>query len=102
MIRHFVHLRFDEAVPEMHRRELFTALAGLADHIDGILDMQDRTNVSPERDLVRGFDHVFWLDFRDASARDTYLADPHHLAIAAQLLDAVGGPEGIFVCDMEM
>ena len=103
MIRHFVHLRFRTDVTEPEKMSLYEALRALSDHIDGIVDFQHRKNVSVETPLVRDFNDMFWFDFRDSGVRDTYLADPEHQAIGAQIVATLeGGAEGVFVCDVEL
>ena len=103
MIRHFVHLRFRDAVSDGEKLELFAALSGLSDHLGGVLDFQHRKNVSPEAPVVRGFLDMFWFDFETAAARDAYLADAEHKAVGARLVAAAeGGIDGIFVCDVEV
>ena len=102
MIRHYVHLRFKPEITNAEKQSLFTALAGLAGHIDGIADFQTRANVSVETPLVRGFLDMFWFDFRDAQVRDTYLEDAEHQAIGARIVECLeGGVDGVFVCDVE-
>lgn len=103
MIRHLVHLRFDDDVAEADKQGIYSDLAKLGDHIDGVLDFQNRRNVSVETDLVRDFRDMFWFDFRDAAVRDAYLADPAHQQIGARIVArTAGGPDGVFVCDIEM
>lgn len=103
MMRHFVHLRFKEETKPEVKQGLYDQLAALSGHIDGILDFQHRENVSVETPLVRGFDDMFWFDFRDAGVRDTYLVDSAHQAVGAQIVAEVeGGADGVFVCDIEM
>lgn len=103
MIRHLVHLRFRDDVSEAAKQELYDRLAGLSDHIDGILDFQSRANVSVETPLVRGFLDMFWLDFRDEAVRDVYLVDPVHQAIGGDIVAQLeGGADGVFVCDVQM
>ncbi len=103
MIRHLVHLRFEDNVSGDEKAKLYQDLAGLSGHIDGILDFQSRSNVSVETDLVRGFNDMFWFDFRDASVRDAYLVDPTHQEIGGRIVaKTVGGPDGVFVCDIEV
>jgi hypothetical protein len=59
-------------------------------------------NVSPEP-FARGFTHGFTIDFRDAAARDAYLAHPDHGRAGARLVAALeGGTDGLFVLDFEM
>lgn len=103
MMRHYVHLRFkNETTPEI-KQGLYDQLAALSGHIDGILDFQHRANVSVETPLVRDFNDMFWFDFRDSVVRDTYLVDSVHQAVGGQIVAEVeGGPDGVFVCDIEL
>ena len=103
MIRHYVHLRFTLDVTDDQRTAVFAALAGLSEHLDGMLDFQHRKNESPETALVRDFNDVFWIDFTDARARDVYLDHPMHREVGARLVGMTkGGPDGIFVCDVRI
>lgn len=102
MIRHLVALRFAEDTDANIKKELMDDLAGLSGHIDGILDFQVRDNVSVEDELVRGFRHLFWFDFRDEAVRDIYLEDPVHKSIGARIVAALeGGPDDVFVIDFQ-
>jgi hypothetical protein len=101
MIRHIVALRFRPATPQATTDRLYAELAGLAGDVDGIRDFQARPNVSVELPLVRGFDDVFWFDFRDLAVRDAYLADPVHQAVGGRILAELdGGADGVFVFDV--
>lgn len=101
MIRHLVHLRFQDGVSDAEKAALYNDLAGLGGHIDGIVDFQSRSNVSVETDLVRGFNDMFWFDFRDEAVRDAYLVDPTHQEIGGRIVaKTVDGPDGVFVCDI--
>ena len=102
MIRHMVHLRFTDTVSMIARAEMLAALDGLRAHLAGILDYRMFRNISPETPVLHGFMDLFWFDFVDESARDIYLADPAHQAIGARLVAAVGGLDGILVCDIAM
>lgn len=103
MIRHLVFLRFADTTSDADKDTLYSDLADLSDHIDGILDFQSNRNVSVEDPLVRGFRDMFWIDFRDATARDVYLVDKKHQAIGARIVDMLDGrEEGVFVCDIEL
>ena len=103
MIRHLVHLRFKDDVSDEEKATLYRDLAGLSGHIEGILDFQSRSNVSVETDLVRGFNDMFWFDFRDESVRDVYLVDPAHQEVGGRIVGkTVNGPDGVFVCDIEV
>ena len=103
MIRHIVALRFRADVTVTKKAELYAALKGLSGHIDGILDFRSFANISVELPVVRGFNDVFWFDFRDVGVRDAYLIDAAHQAIGARLVaETEGGVEGVFVCDVEI
>jgi len=103
MIRHFVHLRFQSTVTEQEKAVLYADLAGLSDHINGILDFQFRRNVSVETPLVRGFLDMFWFDFQNIDVRDAYLKDTAHQAIGGRIVQKLeGGAGGVFVCDIEI
>jgi hypothetical protein len=59
-------------------------------------------NVSPEG-LGQGFAHGFSIDFENAAARDTYLADDAHARAGANLVAALdGGASGLIVFDIEI
>lgn len=103
MIRHIVALRFRPGTSPETKAGLFAALRGLSGHIDGILDFRSFANVSVERPLVRGFDDLFWFDFRDLAVRDAYLIDPAHQAIGRRIVaETEGGAEGVFVFDVSV
>lgn len=103
MIRHIVALRFKAGTEEAIRQRLYQDLAGLKDHIEGILDFRTSKNVSVELPLVRGLNDVFWFDFRDAGVRDVYLDDPMHQAIGGRIVAEVeGGVDGVYVFDVEL
>jgi Stress responsive A/B Barrel Domain len=103
MIRHIVALRFKAETKPETKGALYAELQGLSGQIDGILDFRAFANVSIELPLVRGFNDVFWLDFRDSSVRDTYLVDPVHQAIGGRIVAEVeGGADGVFVIDVEI
>lgn len=103
MIRHFVALRFKAGTLQETKQKLMDELAGLRNHIDGILDFQVRPNISVEDPLVRDYRDTFWFDFRDTQVRDIYLADPTHQAIGGRIVDELeGGADGVFVFDYEV
>ncbi len=99
MIRHMVHLRFAADVTAADKAGLYAGLAALRGHLHGILDFQHRPNISPETPVMHGFTEMFWFDFADPASRNAYLGDPDHQAMGARLVAAVGGIDGIMVCD---
>lgn len=103
MIRHIVALRFRPGTPPATKAALYEELSGLSGHVEGILDFRHFANVSVETPLVRGFNDVFWFDFRDAAVRDAYLVDPVHQAIGGRIVARLeGGADGVFVADVEL
>lgn len=102
MIRHIVALRFKPGTTEQTKQALYADLAGLKAHIDGIVSFHASRNVTIEP-LSRGFDDVFWFDFRDSAVRDAYVIDPAHQAIGARIVaQTEGGVDGVYVFDVEL
>ena len=102
MIRHLVLCRFRADVDVAARADLHRRLEGLRDRLDGMGPVALGPNASPEG-LGRGFDHGFAIDFRDAAARDAYLADEVHGAVGADIVAALeGGLDGLLVFDLEV
>lgn len=103
MIRHLVFLKYSEDVTKDSRDALMRDLEALKNEVRGIKTFCARPNISPETPLIHGFTEMFWFDFRDAQARDAYLANETHKAIGARLMASLnGGLNGIFVCDVEL
>ncbi|SIT15509.1 Stress responsive A/B Barrel Domain [Roseivivax lentus] len=103
MIRHLVFLKYADTVSQDAKDALMGDLAALADALDGIEAFCARPNISPETPLTHGLSEMFWIDFRDAAARDAYLANETHKTIGARLLASLeGGTNGIFVCDVAL
>ncbi len=103
MIRHLVALRFKPGTPAATKEALFAELAGLRTRLEGVLDFQFRANVSVEPEMVRGFEDLFWFDFRDEGARDAYLEDAGHQSIGARIVaELENGTDGVFVCDFKV
>lgn len=103
MIRHLVFLKYAGDVSEKTKETLMRDLEALRFEVEGFEAFFARPNVSPETPLVHGLNEMFWIDFRDADARDAYLANETHKAIGARLMASLdGGANGIFVCDVEL
>ena len=103
MIRHIVALRFRKGTGNQTKETLYADLKGLAGHIDGILDFRSFVNVSVETPVVRGFNDLFWFDFRDMAVRDVYLADAAHQAVGARIVaELEGGADGVYVFDVAL
>ena len=102
MIRHIVALRFPTETPQQTKDDLYAELAGLKSQIEGIISFHATRNVTVEP-LSRGFDDVFWFDFRDAVVRDSYLIHPAHQVVGARIVaETEGGVDGVFVFDVEV
>ncbi|MDE1159504.1 MAG: Dabb family protein [Neorhizobium sp.] len=100
MILHCVFLRFKSAVQAQEKQEIFEALAGLKEKIDGILDVTFGPNTSPEG-LHGGFLDGFIVRFESVEARDAYLPHSDHIAVAERLVALLdGGLSGLLVFDM--
>lgn len=102
MIRHCVLVRFRPDVDQTARETVYDGLRALVGGLDGLLAGSFGANVSPEG-LDRGYNGGFTMDFRDAAARDAYLADPAHKAAGAALVATLaGGRDGLVVFDLEI
>jgi hypothetical protein len=102
VIRHIVLIRFRDDVDTERRELIYDGLRALVGQIDGLLNATFGPNVSPEG-LSKGFRDGFFMDLRDADARDRYLAHPAHQAAGAKLVEATeGGLEGILPFDIEI
>jgi hypothetical protein len=103
MIRHCVFIRFRDDISAPERQAHYDDLARLCAKLPGALSFQSGVNVSPETGMDKNYSEGFILDFTDAAARDAYLIDPEHQAIGGRIVSsAVGGPDGVFVFDLEV
>ncbi|MBS7703227.1 Dabb family protein [Chelatococcus asaccharovorans] len=100
-VAHVVLVRFRPDVAKPEIESVFKALEELRDTIPGITRIRTGSNSSPEA-LGRGYDHLFIVDFASIAARDAYLKDQRHAAVAQQLLSlADGGTDGLIVADLD-
>lgn len=97
VVRHIVMFQFKPSVNQAAIDEIVTAFGKLPEQIDGIIDYEAGTNVSPEN-LGQGYTHAFVVTFPDAVTRDAYLPHPAHQAFV-KLLD--GKIESVLVFDYE-
>ena len=103
MIRHIVLLRFPDSVDRETRDSIFADLAGLQNHLQGVLGFHAGENISIEGDLMRGNMDGFWFDFEDVASRDAYLVDEKHKAVGARIVaHTEGGVDGVTVFDVEI
>lgn len=103
MLRRIVALRFREGTAPATKTALYADLARLSGHIAETADFRTFANIAVEPPLVRGYNDVFWFDFRDAAVRVACLADPEHQAIGGRIVaELEGGTEGVFVVDVRI
>ena len=98
MIHHLVVVKFKPGTPQATVSGLFAALARLPQVIPGILHYAGGPYASPEG-LNQGFTHGFVMTFRDAAARDAYVAHPDHERFKSGVLPSI---ETITIFDFEV
>jgi hypothetical protein len=102
MIRHCVFIKFRADVSKDNKQAVYTMLNDLRDVVPGLVDASFGPNVSPEG-KSRGFDDGFTMDFKNVTARDTYLDHPEHKKAGAQLVSLLeAGREGLMVFDLDV
>ena len=102
MIRHCVFIKFRADVSKDDKQAVYTMLNDLRDVVPGLVDASFGPNVSPEG-KSRGFDDGFTMDFKNMTARDTYLDHPEHKKAGAQLVSLLeAGREGLMVFDLDV
>jgi hypothetical protein len=87
-VQHMVLLKFKPAVSAERITAVFQELSQLKQLIPGIEHFAGGPYSSPEG-LDGGFTHGFLMTFRDASARNTYLAHPEHERVKQGILPGV-------------
>ena len=102
MIRHCVFIRYPASVTAEEKAAIAAGIAGLSEHVEGMLAFHGGPNVSPETGMDKGYAEGFIIDFADAAARDRYLVHPLHQALGARIVAAAGGVESVFVYDLEI
>ena len=101
MITHCVFIRYRAEANDGTRDDIYKALHALRPRIPGLTSIVIAANSSPEG-LDKGFSEGFVVTFRDAKARDQYLADSEHAKVGAMIVAAAeGGIDGILVYDLE-
>ena len=102
MIRHIAFVRFATTTAAAEVDAILAELAGLRQHLPGMLAFAAGPNTSPEG-LAKGFTHAFTVDFASAADRDAYLAHPAHQAAGGRLVLALaGGLDGLAVIDIDL
>ncbi len=101
MITHCVFIRYRAEANDGTRDDIYKALHALRPRVPGLTNIVIAANSSPEG-LDKGFSEGFIVTFRDAKARDAYLADSEHAKVGAMIVAAAeGGIDGILVYDLE-
>jgi len=101
MMTHAVLLRIRREVPKQEVERIFAELAAMQDKVPGMLSFAGGPYSSGEG-LNKGFTHGFVMSFRDAAARDGYLAHPAHEAVKGHVLEVLeGGIDGAVAFDFE-
>ena len=101
MMTHAVLLRIRREVPKMDVERIFAELAAMKEKVPGMLSFGGGAYSSSEG-LNKGFTHGFVMTFRDARARDAYLAHPAHEAVKGRVLEVLdGGIDGAVAFDFE-
>lgn len=101
MISHCVFIRYRAETTDATRDDIYKGLHALKPRVPGLASIVIAPNSSPEG-LDKGFSEGFIVTFRDAAARDRYLADEEHQRIGGLIVAAAeGGIDGILVYDLE-
>lgn len=82
LLRHVVLFKFKDSSTKEDIQQVVEAFRELPEQIDGILDFEWGTDVSPEG-LSDGFTHCFFVTFKDEQSRDAYLPHPAHEAFGS-------------------
>lgn len=77
VLRHVVLFKFKAESPKEKIDEIIAAFGALPSKIDGIVDFEWGTDVSPEQ-KAQGFTHCFLVTFATEKGRDDYLPHPAH------------------------
>lgn len=77
VLRHVVLFKFKDGTKPDDIERVVKAFGELPKKIDVIQDFEWGTDVSVEN-KQQGFTHCFFVTFRDAEGRDTYLPHPAH------------------------
>jgi hypothetical protein len=101
MISHCVFIRYRADTTDATKDDIYNALQALKPRIEGLTSIVIAPNSSPEG-LDKGFSEGFIVTFRNAPARDQYLADEEHAKVGAKLVAAAqGGLDGLLVYDLQ-
>ena len=101
-ILHCVFFRRGSAVGDADLTALYEAFAALIERLPGASDFKGGVNVSVEG-FDRGYKDGFTVRFENAAARDAYLENAEHVALAERLVALIaGGTDGLLVFDQRV
>lgn len=101
MIRHIVLLDLPTGYDSAKLQSIMMGLSGLQSKIAGFVGFTQGINRDFEQMSTR-YDYGFICDFADEATSQTYLSDPDHQALGAQLVRFCnGGADGIMVIDLD-
>ena len=83
-VRHVVHFKFKADADKAQIAKVVEEFAALKQKIAVVESLEWGTDVSPEG-LGKGYTHVWFLSFKNAADRDTYLVHPDHKAFVTIL-----------------
>ena len=97
-VKHIALFKFKEGTAQEYIDQVFDQLLELSESIDGIEDYVSGLNNSPEG-LNQTFTHGFVMTFRDAAARDAYVAHPDHERFKTGVLPSI---ESVVIFDFDV
>jgi hypothetical protein len=100
MIRHTVLFKLKPDVPKQEVERIFTDILSLTNRIPGILSITGGTCYFYEQKDGQPFTHGFSIDFRDQTARNSFLNDSATDPVKDSIVNvAAGGYKGIIGFD---
>jgi hypothetical protein len=84
MFRHIVLYKVRQDLGEPACERLEALIRSLPARAPGVVALDAGPNVGPDG-FTKGFDWGFCMSFADRAARDTYMRDPYHQDVAAEI-----------------
>ena len=81
-VKHIALVKFKQGTTEEQIAKIFDEILDMTESIPEIEDYVAGPNSSPEG-LTQGYTHGFIMTFKDAAARDSYLANPERTRLKA-------------------
>ena len=102
MLKHCVFINFKPEIPTADRSAIMEELAGLKQHVPGLLAFEYGENLDFEGKSA-GFSDGFIITFTDRQAHLEYDLHPDHTRLGNQLVEmCVRGHHGIMVFDLDV